>query len=74
MICYTTRMAEEWLTVTEAAQLIGYHADTVRKLVRAGEIKARKFGPVWQVDRADLLAYVKQVKKLGEKRGPKIKD
>jgi excisionase family DNA binding protein len=66
-------MAEEWLTVTEAAQLIGYHADTVRKLVHAGEIKARKFGPLWQVDRAALLAYVEHVKKLGEKRGPKSK-
>jgi excisionase family DNA binding protein len=66
-------MPEKWLTVTEAAQLIGYHADTVRKLVRAGEIKARKFGPLWQVDRAALLTYVEHVQKIGEKRGPKTK-
>jgi excisionase family DNA binding protein len=64
-------MVDEWLTVTEAAQLIGYHPDTVRKLVRAGEIQSRKFGPLWQVNRAALLAYVARVKKLGEKRGPK---
>jgi excisionase family DNA binding protein len=65
-------MAEEWLTVTEAARLIGYHPDTVRKLVRAGEIESRKFGPLWQVSRAALFAYVEQINKLGKKRGPKV--
>ena len=50
-------MPEEWLTVTDAAKLIGYHPDHLRVLIRAGKVEARKFGPVWQVSRASLLAF-----------------
>ncbi len=64
-------MADEWLTVQQAAELIGYHPVYVRDLIRAGKIKARRFGPMWQVDRASLLIYVRKVEKLGGKRGPK---
>jgi excisionase family DNA binding protein len=65
-------MAEQWLTVTQAAELSGYHPEHIRELLREGRIKkARKYGPLWQVDRASLLAYVKKTSELGEKRGPK---
>jgi excisionase family DNA binding protein len=64
-------MNEQWLTTQQAAELIGYHPNYIRKLIRAKKVKARKFGDVWQVDRASLLAYTRTVGKLGEKRGPK---
>ncbi len=60
-----------WITTQEAAELSGYHPEQVRELVRDGKIKAQVFGPVWQIDRASLLAYVRQTAKLGKKRGPK---
>ena len=64
-------VAERWLTTQQAAELGGYHPNYIRRLIREGEVKARKFGPVWQVDRASLLAYVRKVERAGAKRGPK---
>lgn len=65
-------MSEQWLTVHEAAEISGYHPERIRELLRDGKIsKARKYGPLWQVDRASLLAYVKEIEKIGRKRGPK---
>ena len=64
-------MTETWITTAEAAELTGYHPDYLRRLIRGGEVRGQKFGPVWQVDRSSLLAYVKRAGELGEKRGPK---
>lgn len=63
--------AEEWITVREAARLSGYHIESIRRLVHAGQIEARKFATVWQVSRKSLLAYVKRAEERGERRGPK---
>ena len=64
-------MAQEWITTTQAAEISGYHAEHIRELLREKRVKAQKFGQVWQVDRASLLAYVRRAEKLGAKRGPK---
>ena len=64
-------MAETWITTKQAAEVSGYHPEHLRELIREGKVKARKFGIVWQVDRASLLAYLRKVEKLGAKRGRK---
>ena len=64
-------MAEDWLTVRQAADLVNYHIEHIRRLIRAGKVKARRLGPLWLVSRTDLLAYVRRAEKWGEKRGPK---
>jgi excisionase family DNA binding protein len=64
-------MADNWITTAEAARLTGYHPEHVRRLLLAGKVEARKFGPTWQVSRASLLAYVRKAEKRGKKRGPK---
>lgn len=61
----------EWLSVKEAAALSGYTVFHVRRLIREGEINAKKIVIVWQVDRASLMAYVKRTEELGDRRGPK---
>jgi excisionase family DNA binding protein len=71
MLGYNVGMTDEWLTTQQAAQLTGYHRDHIRRLILAGKVKAQKWGRDWQVDRADLLAYVRKAEKLGAKRGPK---
>ena len=65
-------MAEEWIAVSQAAEISGYHPEHIRELLREGKVKGRKFGPLWQVDRVSLLAYVRKAEKLGAKRWPKI--
>lgn len=64
-------MAQQWITTVQAAEMSGYHAEHIRDLLRSNRIKARKFGQVWQVDQASLLAYMRRAEKLGAKRGPK---
>jgi excisionase family DNA binding protein len=62
---------EEWITVTEAARLSGYHPEYLREMIRNRKIKARKFGPLWQVNRSSLLEFLKEAEKSGDKRrGP----
>ena len=61
---------DEWLTTSEAAQLSGYHVERIRELIREGRINARKFGPVWAVNRKSLLSYLQQMSQIGDKRGP----
>jgi hypothetical protein len=64
----------DWITTKRAAELSGYHPVYLRDLIRAGKIKGRKFGPVWQVDRVSLLGFVRKAEKQGAKRGPKRRD
>jgi excisionase family DNA binding protein len=53
----------DWITVSQARELTGYNAEYLRQLIRAGEIKAQKFGTLWQVDRKSLLAYRRNAEK-----------
>ena len=63
---------DDWITTQEAAELSGYHPTYLRWLIRQGEIPARKFGPLWQVNRTGLIAFLEEAKKSGDKRrGPK---
>lgn len=66
-------MAEdsEWLTVSDAAKLSGYHPETIRELIREDKITAHKFSIVWQVNKKSLLEYVAKAQSSGEKRGRK---
>ena len=64
-------MAEQWITTREAAEISGYHLTHISWLIKKGHLKARKFGAVWQVDRASLTAYCRKAEKSGDKRGPK---
>ena len=42
------------LTADEAAENLGYHPDYVRRLLRAGTIKAQRFNRVWMIDRQEV--------------------
>lgn len=65
-------MAEEWLTTAEADEISAYNLQYIRLLIRTGRLDARKFGDVWQVNRASLHNYLNAAKESGNKRrGPK---
>ena len=64
-------MADDWITVAEASKQSGYHAETLRELIRDGRIKGRKFATVWQVSRISLMGYLQEQEQHGEKRGRK---
>ncbi len=64
-------MADDWITIRAAVGLSGYHPDHVRRLIKAGEVKGRKFATVWQVSRSSLLVYLRKQEQQGERRGRK---
>ena len=65
-------MTDDWITTKEAIELSGYHPDHLRRLIRAGEVEAKKFGIVWQVNRKSLLNYLEEASQSPDKRrGPK---
>jgi hypothetical protein len=57
-------MMENWVSVSEASELSGYHPEHIRRLIRQGKINAKKFSIVWMVDRDSLLAYIDKKKKV----------
>ena len=65
---YNRCIMAEWITTKQAAELSGYHPVHLLRLLRAGNIKARKFGIVWQVERASLQAYIRAAEKSEDKR------
>ena len=63
-------MSDEWLTVSEAAKLSGYHPEHVRRLVRQGSITAKKFSIVWMVSKNSLLSYMRSQEKPSQVQKP----
>jgi len=55
----------EWITTGEAAALTGYHVTHIRRLLREGCIKGKKFGRDWLLNRESVLSYAEEMKRLG---------
>ena len=66
-------MADEWLTVNDAAKLSGYHPEHIRRLVRQGAITAKKFSIVWMVSKDSLLSYIRDQQKPPQDQKPVVK-
>jgi excisionase family DNA binding protein len=56
-----------YLTSHEAARLLGFCPDHVRRLILQGKIKAVKLGHSWLIKPSDL----KKVKRLRKQKEPK---
>ena len=64
----------EWITVNEAAEISGYNAEYLRRLIRNEKIDYRMFGFMYQVNKKSLLKYLKEAEKKSDKRySPKHK-
>lgn len=65
-------MPEEWMTVSEAAELFRLHPKTVYRQLAAGTfpVDARRFGHQWRISRRDAAAKLEEiaamVRELGE--------
>jgi hypothetical protein len=66
-------MADEWLTVNDAAKLSGYHPEHIRRLVRQGAVTAKKFSIVWMVSKDSLLNYIRDQQKPPQDQKPVVK-
>jgi excisionase family DNA binding protein len=55
----------DWITTLEAAELTGYDAAHIRRLIRQGRVVGKKFGRDWWVNRDNIETYAESMKKLG---------
>lgn len=55
----------DYVTSEDAAAASGYHVNYIRRLLRQGKLKGRKFGNVWFIERASLQDYLRVVEELG---------
>jgi excisionase family DNA binding protein len=53
-------MADEYLTVEEAASRVKVKPDTLRLWLRTGRLKGLKAGRLWRVKTTDLEAFLEQ--------------
>lgn len=61
-----------WLTTEEAAEILDYHVESVRRMLRKGKFKAKKFGPIWMIDSGSVHKFKAKVKFEGmAKRDPR---
>jgi excisionase family DNA binding protein len=58
----------EWITTGEAAELTGYATAYIRQLIKRGRLKAKKRGRDWFLDKAEVLAYVEKMTRLGDEK------
>jgi excisionase family DNA binding protein len=61
-------VAAGWMTTAVAATLTGYTPAYLRRLSSQGRIRAQKVGRDWLLHRESLLAYHKQMQRLGRQR------
>ena len=62
-------MAEEdWITVSEAVAVTGFHRVHIHWLIKNEKITGRRSGWYYLVDRNSLLAYQRQMEELGKKK------
>lgn len=56
------------ISCREAAELVDMSMAHLRTLARNGTIKAERFGPILQFEKADVVAYARE-KAAGRKKG-----
>lgn len=65
-------LQENWVTVKQAADIIGCRVQHVRLLARNNEIKASRIGEkLWVIERTSAEKYAKSKKKTGRPRSKK---
>ena len=47
-------MNKDFFSIYETAELLGLHHNTIRRMIKSGELPAHQFGRTWRINRADL--------------------
>ena len=56
------QIAENWISITEAATHLGVKVDTIRAWIKKTDIPAHKIGKLWKFKFSELDAWVKSGK------------
>lgn len=47
----------DFFTIYEVADMMGFHWRTIQRMVKSGELPAKKYGKAWRIRKADLEAF-----------------
>lgn len=50
-------LTRSYYTVYEVAELLKFHHQTIRRMIRAGELPAKKLGKEWRIKKEDLEVF-----------------
>jgi len=50
--------SSEYITVSTAAEISGYNQQYLRRLLREGTLRSKRFGQLWLIDRDDFETYL----------------
>jgi len=54
-----------WLTTEEAAEILGYHDESIRRLLRSKKLQGRKFGHIWLIEPQSVTDFHARVRNQG---------
>jgi hypothetical protein len=62
-------LREGWLSMSRVTRMLGYHADSLRRMVRRGRLPARRIGYFWYLapETVELLRQRRQAKETKTK-------
>lgn len=49
-----TEMEKDFFTIYETADILSLHHNTIRRMIKTGELPAKKYGKTWRISRTDL--------------------
>lgn len=53
-------LEKDFYTIYEVADLLGFHHNTVRKMIKSGQLKAKQFNSrEWRINKADLEEFTR---------------
>lgn len=50
-------LTRNYYTIFEVADLLKFHHQTIRRMIRSGELPAKKLGREWRIKKEDLEAF-----------------
>ena len=54
----TNDLEKDYYTIYEVAELLGFHHNTIRRMIKRGDLKAKQFNNrEWRIKKADLEAF-----------------
>ena len=56
----TETLEKDYYTIYEVADLLGFHHNTVRRMIKGGQLKAKQFNNrEWRIKKAELEEFTK---------------
>ena len=52
-------LEKDYYTIYEVAEMLRFHHKTIRRMIKNGELPAKKYGKEWRIRKAELEEFTK---------------